>query len=160
MEEERTVTDRSLRYNIVMEKVRRGVLVTIGCEKFVFHDSEIKHMARVISEYVKDYSAVREYCGTDIGSLVGEYTQDEETILNGFNYFEKLCVRVGLVGYRLVFMRQGEESNMYFSNIADLSDKLYSLIVEYKHHDIPPVGKGYWYSTKAAPPPPSCGYRS
>lgn len=163
MKEEEVVTDKSLQYEIVMEKVRRGVLVTIGCERFIFHENETKHMAKVISEYVKDYSTVREYCeinieycGIDTGSL-GEYTQDEETILSGFDYFEKLCVEIGLVGYRLTFIQQGEENDMYFSNITDLSDKLYSLIVEYKRYDTLPVGRGYWYSTKAVDTPPPIG---
>jgi hypothetical protein len=88
-------------------------------------------MARVLSDYVEDYTVFREYCETGSGleSYVG-------VVFNGsscFQYYDELHIRPGRIGYELVLeTKGGEEEKMYFSTTGELSKVLSKVILDYE----------------------------
>jgi hypothetical protein len=127
--------DYTLQYAIDIEKVHRGFLVKIGCERFIFHERELHFMGTLLANYIRDYRRVRDII-QDINKAYSTCMEDLEEFVEGshqntcFQRFQSLRVKLGSSGYciKAVDTQYGNATEWFFSSVAELSDTLYDLI--------------------------------
>ena len=124
-----------LEYNISVEKINRGFLVHIGCERFIFHEQEIRFMGTFLANYVKDYRGVRDTLYNNRDLCFGNLAHIEECVLGDvektcFQRFTSLTVELGATGYCIKASSWDHYVVWYLSNTTELADLLYDLITE------------------------------